>query len=91
MSLLQKLAADGVQARVVSMPCTDVFDAQEDGLSRAVLPAAVTARVVIEAGVTATWWRYAGAGGKLLGWIVSVNRRRLMNYLNISAFRQTTL
>lgn len=49
------------------MPCTDAFDAQEDGYREAVLPKSVTARVVIEAGVTETWWRYAGAAGKVIG------------------------
>ena len=63
----EQLATDGVQARVVSMPSTDVFEAQEDAYQESVLPAAVTARVVIEAGVTATWWRYAGANGKIIG------------------------
>jgi transketolase len=66
-SAAEKLAADGVKARVVSMPSTDVFEAQEAAYQESVLPAAVTARVVIEAGVTATWWRYAGAAGKIIG------------------------
>ncbi len=61
------LAADGVAARVVSMPCTDLFDAQADDYREQVLPSGVTARVVIEAGVTETWWRYAGPGGHVIG------------------------
>ena len=67
MSAAEVLTADGVKVRVVSMPCTDAFDAQEDGYCEAVLPKSVTARVVIEAGVTETWWRYAGAAGKVIG------------------------
>ena len=67
MSAAAALAADGVNARVVSMPCTDLFDAQDDAYREQVLPAAVTARVAIEAGVTETWWRYAGAGGRVIG------------------------
>jgi transketolase len=67
MSAAAALAADGVNARVVSMPCTDVFDAQDEAYRESVLPAAVTARVVIEAGVTASWWRYAGAAGQVIG------------------------
>jgi transketolase len=63
----EQLATDGVQARVVSMPSTDVFEAQQEAYQESVLPAAVTARVVIEAGVTATWWRYAGPNGKIIG------------------------
>jgi transketolase len=61
------LAADGVAARVVSMPCTDLFDAQADDYREQVLPSGVIARVVIEAGVTETWWRYAGSGGRVIG------------------------
>ena len=61
------LSDDGIQARVVSMPCTDIFDAQDADYREAVLPAAVTARVIIEAGVTETWWRHAGPQGRVIG------------------------
>ncbi|MDH4124772.1 MAG: transketolase [Gammaproteobacteria bacterium] len=61
------LASDGVAVRVVSLPCTDLFDAQDDAYREQVLPAAVTARVVIEAGVTAGWWRYSGPAGRIIG------------------------
>ncbi len=61
------LADDGVQARVVSMPSTDVFDAQDADYRESVLPAAVTARVAIEAGVTDGWWRYVGTQGQVVG------------------------
>jgi transketolase len=61
------LAADGIAARVVSMPCTDVFDSQPDDYRQSVLPSDITARVVIEAGVTETWWRYAGEHGQVIG------------------------
>jgi len=67
MSAAEVLAADGVNARVVSMPCTDVFEAQDAAYRESVIPAAVTARVVIEAGVTASWWRYAGPAGQVIG------------------------
>ena len=66
-SAAEALAADGVQARVVSMPCTDVFEAQSTDYKESVLPTCVTARVVIEAGVTAGWWRYAGPAGQIIG------------------------
>ena len=62
-----ELAADGVAVRVVSMPSTDVFDAQDADWKESVLPAAVTARVAVEAGVTEGWWRYVGAGGRVIG------------------------
>ena len=61
------LAADGIKARVVSMPCTDAFDAQDADYRESVLPAAVTARVAIEAGVTDGWWRYVGTHGRVIG------------------------
>ena len=62
-----ELATGGINARVVSMPCTDLFDKQTDDYRNAVLPRNVTARVVIEAGVSETWWRYAGQAGRVIG------------------------
>jgi transketolase len=61
------LAGEGVKARVVSMPSTDVFDAQDDGYRESVLPSNVTARVAVEAGVTECWWRYTGPRGRVIG------------------------
>jgi transketolase len=61
------LSADGVAARVVSMPCTDLFDAQDAAYREHVLPADITARVAIEAGVTDGWWRYVGGSGRVVG------------------------
>jgi transketolase len=66
-SAAEVLATEGVQVRVVSMPSTDVFEAQDAAYQESVLPTAVTARVVIEAGVTLTWWRYAGPAGRIIG------------------------
>ena len=66
-SAAEALAADGVSARVVSMPCTSVFDAQDEAYRESVLPSAVTARVAIEAGVTEGWWRYVGPNGRVVG------------------------
>jgi transketolase len=67
MGAAEALAGDGVKARVVSMPSTDVFDAQDAGYRESVLPAAVSARVAIEAGVTDGWWRYVGMQGHVIG------------------------
>ena len=53
--------------RVVSMPSTDRFESQDAAYREAVLPAAVTARVVVEAGVTAGWAGYAGVNGAVVG------------------------
>jgi len=60
------LAAEGVAARVVSMPCTSVFDRQPVEYKSAVLPAGVP-RVAIEAGVTDFWWKYVRAEGAVIG------------------------
>ncbi len=62
-----KLGADGVKVRVVSMPSTDQFDAQDDDYRESVLPSGVTRRIAIEAGVTDGWWRYVGTGGRVIG------------------------
>ncbi len=56
---------DGV--RVVSLPCFERFDRQSSGYRESVLPAAITKRVAIEAGVTGLWWKYVGTEGKVLG------------------------
>lgn len=63
----QKLKEKGKKIRVVSMPCTDVFDAQDAAYREAVLPAKVKARVAIEAGVTDGWLKYVGLDGKVIG------------------------
>jgi transketolase len=67
MSAAEILASEGVAVRVVSMPCVELFDAQEESYREQVLPSSVSARVVIEAGVTETWWRFAGQAGRVIG------------------------
>ena len=62
-----ELAADGIKARVVSMPCTDLFEAQSDEYKEQVLPSGVSRRVAIEAGVSDGWWRYVGQSGRIVG------------------------
>jgi transketolase len=57
----------GKNIRVVSMPCVDVFESQDPAYQESVLPQGVTARVVVEAGVTASWYKYAGLNGKVIG------------------------
>lgn len=61
------LAADGIQCRVVSMPCVEIFDGESDGYKESVLPSSVKARVSIEAGVTFGWSRYVGDRGRSIG------------------------
>jgi len=57
----------GKNIRVVSMPSTNIFDAQDASYRESVLPAAVTKRVAVEAGVTDGWWKYVGTNGKIVG------------------------
>jgi transketolase len=63
----RQLAGRDRRVRVVSMPCTSVFDAQDAAWRDAVLPPGVTARVAIEAGVPDGWWRYVGPRGRVVG------------------------
>jgi transketolase len=63
----QALAGRGRRVRVVSMPCTSVFDAQDEAWRTSVLPDDVRCRVAIEAGVPDGWWRYVGPRGRVIG------------------------
>lgn len=63
----QKLIEKGQAVRVVSMPCAEVFEAQDAAYRESVLPAKVTARVAVEAGVTDGWIKYVGLAGKVIG------------------------
>lgn len=63
----EQLNAAGKKIRVVSMPSTNIFDAQDEAYRESVLPAAVTKRVAVEAGVTDGWWKYVGTNGKIVG------------------------
>jgi transketolase len=59
--------AGAVRVRVVSMPCVEWFDAQDDRYRDSVLPPSVTARVSVEAGIAQSWWRYLGSDGTHVG------------------------
>ena len=63
----KQLAADGIAARVVSMPSFELFEDQPQAYRDEVLPPAVTARVAIEAGVRQGWDRYLGSSGTFVG------------------------
>ena len=63
----EELEKEGKKVRVVSMPCCEEFDRQSAEYKEQVLPAAVRARVAIEAGTTTTWYKYVGLDGKVLG------------------------
>ena len=67
MDAAEELAGKGKNIRVVSMPSVDAFEAQDAAYQESVLPAGVTARVVVEAGVTDAWYKYAGTNGKVIG------------------------
>jgi transketolase len=62
-----ELAARGKCARVVSMPCTQLFAAQDAAYRESVLPAAIPRRLAIEAGVPDLWHRHTGTAGRVLG------------------------
>ncbi|MCX9593209.1 transketolase [Vibrio cholerae] len=63
----EQLSAEGKAVRVVSLPSTDAFDKQDAAYREAVLPAAVTKRIAIEAGIADFWYKYVGFGGRIIG------------------------
>jgi len=63
----ERLTAEGVKARVVSMPSWELFERQDQAYQDSVLPPAVTARVSVEQASTFGWGRYIGAGGRSVG------------------------
>ncbi len=67
MDAAAKLRKDGRNIRVVSMPSTNTFDSQEKSYRDSVLLPEVTARIAVEAGVTAGWYKYVGLNGQVVG------------------------
>ncbi|HEX5442764.1 MAG TPA: transketolase [Pirellulales bacterium] len=67
LSAYEQLTAEGIKARVVSMPCWELFDEQELPYREQVLPSGVTARVAVETGVRQGWDKYLGPTGRFLG------------------------
>ncbi len=63
----EELIAEGVRSRVVSLPCWELFDRQDDAYRDEVLPPSITARVSIEEAATIGWDRYVGFGGRKIG------------------------
>ncbi len=63
----EQLTADGIKARVVSMPSWELFERQPKEYKESVLPASLKARVAVEAGVKQGWERYIGDGGEFIG------------------------
>ena len=64
---VRTMNAKGRKVRLVSMPSTNRFDAQDEAYKESVLPAGVTRRVAVEAGVRAAWWHYVGLKGQVVG------------------------
>jgi transketolase len=62
----EKLQADGIPTRVVSMPCVELFGEQSQNYREEVLPASIKARLAIEAGVCQGWHRYVGPDGDVI-------------------------
>jgi transketolase len=61
------LAAEGISARVVSVPCLEWFEQQDEAYRRSVLPPEVTARVAVEAAHPMSWYRWVGERGEVIG------------------------
>ena len=62
-----KLAAEGHKVRVVSLPSTDTFDAQDEAYRESVLPSEVSARIAVEASIADYWYKYVGLKGAIVG------------------------
>ena len=62
-----ELTNGGVAVRVVSMPCTDLFDSQNEDYKESVLPKSISNRIAIEAGISDYWYKYVGIHGKIIG------------------------
>jgi len=63
----EKLTSEGLQVRLVSMPCFEWFDDQDEAYRESVLPRQIKARVAVEAGVRQCWDRFLGASGRFVG------------------------
>jgi transketolase len=64
---VNSLNGAGRRVRLISMPSSEEFDAQDDSYREAVLPRAVTRRLAVEAAARQSWWRYVGSEGQVLG------------------------
>ena len=74
MAAARQLLVEGVNIRVVSMPCCEVFKEETAQYRESVLPAGVIARVAVEAGVSDYWYQFTGLRGRIMG----INRFRLI-------------
>ena len=86
----EQLAANGVSARVVSMPCVEWFNDQDESYRREVLPSTIRARVSVEAGITAPWRLFTGDAGASIGvdhFGASADYKKLYQEFGITAER----
>ena len=67
LSASEQLENEGIDARVVSMPCLELYDLQSDKYKESVLPEKVTARLAVEAGAKMPWYKYVGLNGNVIG------------------------
>ena len=67
MNAYNTLSEQGVGVRVVSMPCAEVFTAQDSDYREAVLPSSIRARVAVEAAHVDYWYKFVGLDGKVIG------------------------
>ena len=67
MKAWENLTADGLAVRLVSMPCTEWFDEQDEAYRSSVLPREIKARVAVEAGIRQSWDKYLGENGRFVG------------------------
>jgi len=84
----ERLDVEGVKARVVSMPCFELFEAQDKEYRERVLPPSCEARVAVEAGIRQSWDRYLGAGGVFIGmnsFGASAPAEELMKHFGLTA------
>ena len=84
----KELNDDGHAVRVVSMPCADRFDAQDEPFRNRLLPPAIRKRVAVEAGATGLWHRYVGLDGDVVGmdrFGLSAPGGELFEHFNITA------
>ncbi len=88
MNAKELLKAEGVDARVVSMPCMELFEAQSQKYKESVIPSNVRARVCVEAGSSMPWFKYAGLDGKVIGvneYGISGPAKQLFNHYGFTA------
>jgi transketolase len=87
MDAMRVLQQQGIGARVVSMPCAEVFDRQPLAYREGVLPGWCRKRVAVEAGVTAYWRKYVGLDGLVIGidrFGASAPAEALFNYFSFT-------